>query len=148
MVDVKTETKINHSSEPVNPRTAIREARQRRLKLIAGDRPTTIKVYAVNETMRGVLRHSNGTRFREALDQGVEWPNDSFTARRIADGSVRTDGPGSGEEAEVDETLNPRQQSAARKAEQKVEEHKEEPSKNGKSKPQQQPQHQPQPPAA
>jgi hypothetical protein len=116
MVDVKTETKINHSSEPVNPRTAIREARQRRLKLIAGDRPTTIKVYAVNETMRGVLRHSNGTRFREALDQGVEWPNDSFTARRIADGSVRTDGPGSGEEAEVDETLNPRQQSAARKA--------------------------------
>jgi hypothetical protein len=150
MVDVKTETKINHENETkaVNPRTAIREARQRRLKLIAGDRPTTVKVFAVNETMRGVLRHSNGTRFREALDEGVEWPNDSFTARRIADGSVRTDGPGSGEEAEVDETLNPRQQSAARKAEQKVEEHKEEPSKNGKSKPQQQPQHQPQPPAA
>jgi hypothetical protein len=116
MVDVKTETKTNHNSKPVNPRTAIREARQRRLRLVASGKPATVKVYAANEAMREVLRHPTGTRFRDKLDQPVEWPNDSFTARRIADGSVRTDGPGSAEPIEGDESLNPRQQSAARKA--------------------------------
>ena len=117
MVDVRTETKTqNH--KPVNPRVAIREARQRRLRLIASGKPTTVKVYAANETMRAVLSHPGGKiRFHQGIDQAVEWPNDSFTARRIADGSVRTDGPGSSEEqAEPDEALNPRQQSAARKA--------------------------------
>jgi hypothetical protein len=114
MVDVKTETKPQ--TKPVNPRTAIREARQRRLRLVASGRAATVKVYAANETMQAVLRHPVGkVRFHQEIDQPVEWPNDSFTARRIADGSVRTDGPGSGEEAEPDESLNPRQQSAARK---------------------------------
>jgi hypothetical protein len=45
----------------------------------------------------------------------VEWPNDSFTSRRIADGSVRTDGAASADAAEPDETLNPREQAEARK---------------------------------
>jgi hypothetical protein len=123
MVDVKTETKIQ---KPVNPRAAIREARQRRLRLIKGDRPTTVKVYAANETYRQVRRHANGTRFRD--DGSAEWPNDSFTARRIADGSVRTDGAGSDELAEPDESLNPRQQAAANNAKAAKEEHS---SKNG-----------------
>lgn len=123
MVDVKTESKTSNASnaKPVNPRQAIREARQRRLKLITGNKgkASTIKVYAANDAMREVLRHPSGRggiRFREKLDQGVEWPNDSFTARRIAEGSVRTDGPGSAEYVEPDESLNPREQSAARKA--------------------------------
>ena len=111
MVDVKTETK------PVNPRTAIREARQRRLRLVSAGKATTIKVYAANEAMRSALRHSNGTRFRAELDQPVEWPDDSFTHRRIADGSVRTEAPAAGgHEAEADESLNPREQAAARSA--------------------------------
>jgi hypothetical protein len=117
MVDVKTETKTNHShnSKPVNPRQAIREARQRRLRVITAGKASTIKVYAANDVMREVLRHpGSGTRFRDTLEQPVEWPNDSFTARRIADGSVRTDGPGSGEPVADNESLNPRQQSAAR----------------------------------
>lgn len=128
MVDLKTQTK------PVNPRTAIREARQRRLRVVSNGKAATIKVYAANETMREVLRHANGTRFRDTLDQGVEWPNDSFTARRIADGSVRTDEPGSGEQAPPDESLNPRQQAAARKAKDTKET-----SKSAASKPQPQP---------
>jgi hypothetical protein len=110
MVDMKTQTKIAD-----DPRASRREARQRRLRLVAGGRPAAIKVWAANEDMREVLRHPNGIRFRDTLDQAVEWPNDSFTVRRIAEGSVRIDGPGSGEQAPLDETLNPREQSAARK---------------------------------
>lgn len=122
MVDMKTETKPQSQnsqisqSKPVNPRDAIRERRTRRLRLIAAGKPNTIKVFAANETMREVLRHGgNGMRFRDSIDQGVEWPNDSFTARRIKEGSVRTDGPGSGEMAEPDETLNAREQAEANK---------------------------------
>jgi hypothetical protein len=142
MVDVRTETKTNHNSTPVNPRTAIREARQRRLRLVSAGKNETVKVYAANEMMRAVLRHpAHGTRFRQELDQPVEWPNDSFTKRRIADGSVRTDGPGSAEEVEVDETLNPRQQSAARKAQATK-------AEKSESKPESKPQPQPQPHSA
>ena len=128
MVDVKTQTKPHHDSKhetkqtkPVNPRAAIREARQRRLRLVKGDANAVVKVYAASEPMRAVLRHPNGTRFRSTLDQGVEWPNDSFTKRRIADGSVRIDGAAaSGDPAPVDESLNPRQQSATRIVKQEV----------------------------
>ena len=151
MVDMKTETKPQthqHEEKRVNPRDAIRESRQRRLKLIAGNKPKTIKVYAANEDMRAVLRHGTGVRFRDKLDQAVEWPNDSFTARRIADGSVRTDGPGSGDQEAPDESLNPRQQSAARSGQQKVEQHKEEHSRNGGSKPKPQPEPHPSHPSA
>jgi len=110
MVDVKTQT------TPVNPRAAIRERRQRRLSLVSG-KPATVKVWAANEAMREVLRHPTGIRFRDNLDHPVEWPHDSFTARRIADGSVRTDGAAStGEPPEADESLNSREHAAALKA--------------------------------
>ena len=136
MVDAKTQNK----DKPVNPRDAIRERRQRRLRVITEGKDATVKVYAANETMRDALRHPVGNkRFRDKLDQAVEWPNDSFTARRIADGSVRTDGPGSGEMAEPDETLNAREQAEANKPKEQ---------KNGKaqaSQPAPQPPHQPQP---
>lgn len=128
------QTHQTHPTKPVDPRASLREARKRRLRLIAGDRPTTVKVYAANETLREVLRHANGTRFRDKIDQGVEWPNDTFTARRIADGSVRTDGPGSGDAAPDDETLNAREQAATRKPkddEAKNEARKEETSRTG-----------------
>jgi hypothetical protein len=96
-----------------DPRASLREKRRRRLRLIAGDRPATVKVFAANETMRDVLRHPVGARFRD--DMSAEWPNDSFTARRIKDGSVRIDGPGSGEQQPDDPSLNAREHSAARK---------------------------------
>jgi hypothetical protein len=147
MVDVKTETKPQTETKPVNPRDAIREARQRRLRVVAGNNAATVKVYPANETMRGVLHHPNGKiRFRQELDQPVEWPNDSFTKRRIAEGSVLTDGPGSGEAAEPDESLNAREHAEANKPKKK-EEAKE---TNGKSEQNAapKPQSQPQPPAA
>jgi len=128
------------ASPPESPRKAIRDARAARLRVIQGP-AKTVKVYAANEAMRGVLRHGNGTRFRASLDQAVEWPNDSFTARRIADGSVLTDAPGKAERAEPDPNQNPRQHAAAMKpkpAEPKAETKPEEakPSRASKSEPQ------------
>jgi hypothetical protein len=47
MVDTKTKVNIaDKQTERNDPREKLREARARRLKLIAGDRPTTVKVYA------------------------------------------------------------------------------------------------------
>jgi hypothetical protein len=112
MPDAKNHPHADNSL-PENPRKAIREAREARLRVIDGP-PKTIKVFAASEALRAVLRHSSGTRFRDRLDQGVEWPNDSFTKRRIADGSVRTE-PASGEWVEPDPSKNPREQAAANK---------------------------------
>jgi len=114
MVEMKTETKpVEKQAE--NPRKAIQERRDRRLRLIKGNQQEVVKVYAANEGLHDVLRHpANGMRFSGSIEQGVTWPNDSFTKRRIADGSVRTDGPGSGEMEEPDESLNAREQAAAR----------------------------------
>jgi len=114
MVEVKTE--VPQRAE--NPRKKIREARLARLKVVDGP-PKTVKVYAGSEALRGSLRHpgigGGGIRFRETLGEAVEWPNDAFTKRRIADGSVRTDGPGPEETPEVDETKNVREQAEASK---------------------------------
>ena len=87
MVDMKTDTKSHQTEKPVNPRDAIREARQRRMRLVSGGKPQPIKVYAANEDMRAVLRHpGSGIRFRDKIDQGVEWPNDRVLPRaRIED---------------------------------------------------------------
>lgn len=110
MPEMKVTTQANG-----NPRQVIRDERMARLKRINDDgRPAMVKVYAGSEDMRRLLRHANGTRFRAAMDQPVEWPNDSFTARRLAEGSIRLDGAASGEIA-VDPNLSPRMQAAARK---------------------------------
>jgi hypothetical protein len=45
-------------------------------------------VYPVNEDVRKKIKHPNGIGFRDTLDQGVDWPNDSFTQRRLAGGTV------------------------------------------------------------
>jgi hypothetical protein len=116
-----------------NPRDAIRAARAARLKVITGP-AKTVKVFAANESMRMLMRHANGTRFGSALDQGVEWPIDGFTTRRLAEGSISTE-PGSGDGfAEADQTTNPREQAAANKPRPKgtpkVEPHRSEPKSN------------------
>jgi len=38
------------------------------------------------EHLRGTLAHPNGMRFRP--EGSIEWPNDRFTQRRIADGDI------------------------------------------------------------
>lgn len=106
MTEVRTQT--------VNPRAAIREARQQRLRVAHSGTPT-VKVWPANEAVRQALRHGSGIRFRKSLNDSVEWPNDSFTKRRIAEGAVLTEGPGAGgEPPKVEETHNARQQAATR----------------------------------
>jgi hypothetical protein len=46
-----------------------------------------VRVVPVREDLRGILKHPNGMRFRP--EGSVEWPNDRFTQRRIADGDIK-----------------------------------------------------------
>jgi len=45
-----------------------------------------MRVWPKNEEMKRMLRHANGTGFRE--DGTADWPDDSFTARRVRDGDI------------------------------------------------------------
>lgn len=122
----------NHAApaeKPENPRKAIREARERRLRVIEGP-PKTVKVYAANEAMRGAMRHTNGTRFRSNISDGVEWPNDTFTKRRIAEGSILTEAGGGREYTAPDETKNAREHAAANKPKSAQPEPAEQPEQN------------------
>ena len=90
------------------------DRRDARLKLIRDNAAVPmVKVYAGNETMRRLLKHPSAGAFR-SMGDAVEWPNDSFTTRRIRDGSVRTDGPASGDTPPDDDKLNARERAAAR----------------------------------
>jgi hypothetical protein len=48
-----------------------------------------VRVWPAHEGIRKVIYHPTGRiRFRETLEESVEWPNDAFTKRRIIDGDV------------------------------------------------------------
>jgi len=102
------------TKEGENPRKAIREARLAKLRVIDGP-PKTVKVYAASEGLRSSLRHATGARFASKLDQAVEWPNDSFTHRRLMDGSISFERSSGGADSEPDETTNAREQAAVNK---------------------------------
>ena len=46
-----------------------------------------LRVVPVREDLRAILKHPNGMRFRP--EGSVEWPDDRFTRRRIADGDIK-----------------------------------------------------------
>lgn len=50
----------------------------------------SIRVWPASEAIRKLMKHPAGIKFRETLDESVEWPLDTFTRRRIADGDVLT----------------------------------------------------------
>jgi hypothetical protein len=103
------------AKEGENPRKAIREARLAKLKVIDGP-PKTIKVFAASERLRSSLRHATGAGFASKLDQAVEWPNDSFTHRRLKDGSISLEqSTDRADDSEPDETTNAREQAAVNK---------------------------------
>jgi hypothetical protein len=70
--------------DPLAARMAKRTAKLARQKAL---RPAGIRVEPRDEDMRRVLKSSKGVAFRSS--GSAEWPNDRFTQRRIADGSVR-----------------------------------------------------------
>jgi hypothetical protein len=60
-----------------------------------GNAPPRIRVWPANESVRKVIFHPAGKiRFAETLEESVEWPYDTFTRRRIADGDILLEGPG------------------------------------------------------
>jgi hypothetical protein len=56
-----------------------------------------MQVWPKNEEMRKILRHPNGVGFHP--EGSVEWPDDTFTYRRITDGDVTTEAPAAAPEA-------------------------------------------------
>jgi hypothetical protein len=74
-------------SQQVN-RPAGRKVHPERLRLIAEARKIPrVRVEPTSEEFRRAIRHPSGMRFRP--EGSVEWPNDRFTQRRIAEGAVR-----------------------------------------------------------
>jgi hypothetical protein len=78
----------------VSTKVSLRKQRQNeRMARVRAFRPKGVRVVPANDQLRRVLKHPNGVGFRP--EGSVEWPNDRFTKRRIADGSVRLeDKPG------------------------------------------------------
>jgi hypothetical protein len=46
-----------------------------------------VRVVPAREELRAILKHPNGVRLRS--EGSVEWPNDRFTQRRLADGDIK-----------------------------------------------------------
>jgi hypothetical protein len=53
-----------------------------------------MQVWPKNDDIRRVLYHPTGVHFR--ADGPADWPDDSYTHRRIAEGDVTTSDPGAG----------------------------------------------------
>jgi len=52
-------------------------------------KPEVVRVRATDEKYRKALRHGvTHKRFMPDINQSVEWPNDTFTHRRLREGSV------------------------------------------------------------
>jgi hypothetical protein len=68
-------------------KVALRGLRQReRVQKLAEAAPAGVRVVPAKEEYRAVLKHPNGGGFPET--GSAEWPDDRFTKRRLADGSV------------------------------------------------------------
>jgi hypothetical protein len=71
----------------VHSKVALRGLRHReRMQKLNEAAPTGIRVIPAKEEYRKVLKHPRGSAFPET--GSVEWPDDRFTKRRLADGSV------------------------------------------------------------
>ena len=65
----------------------LRGLRQReRVQKLAEAAPAGVRVVPAKEEYRAVLKHPNGSGF--PASGSAEWPDDRFTKRRLADGSV------------------------------------------------------------
>lgn len=71
----------------VTSKVALRGLRHReRVQKLAEAAPSGVRVVPAKEEYRKVLKHPKGAAFPET--GSVEWPDDRFTKRRLADGSV------------------------------------------------------------
>jgi hypothetical protein len=78
----------------INPDTTVslRGQRQRdRMEKLRAAIPPGIRVVPSNDDMRRVLKHPSSGGFR--AQGGATWPNDRFTKRRLADGTIKREEP-------------------------------------------------------
>ena len=61
-------------------------ARERTEMMRASAKATGVRVVPANEDVRRVMKHPHSGGFPKT--GGAEWPDDRFTKRRLADGSV------------------------------------------------------------
>lgn len=64
-------------------------ARERLDKIKNARPPAGIRVVPASDELRKVLRHPRGARFPS--DGSAEWPNDTFTKRRLAEGAIKVE---------------------------------------------------------
>jgi hypothetical protein len=74
-------------------KSSLRGLRQReRMEKIREARPAGVRVTPANDEMRRLLKHPKSGGFRK--EGSVEWPDDRFTKRRLADGSITRESDG------------------------------------------------------
>lgn len=77
-------------------KASLRGLRQReRMEKMREALPSGVRVTPANENMRKLLKHPKSGGFRK--EGSVEWPNDRFTKRRLADGSITREGGKNGD---------------------------------------------------
>jgi hypothetical protein len=90
----------------VTSKVALRGLRQReRMQKLAEAAPPGIRVVPAKDEYRAVLKHPKSGGF--AATGSAEWPDDRFTKRRLADGSVTRE---SAPKAKRDEGPRPKHQ--------------------------------------
>ncbi|MFH0298357.1 hypothetical protein AAFX91_14160 [Bradyrhizobium sp. 31Argb] len=78
----------DRSNDKPTKEVSIRKQHQLdRLAKVRSFRPKPVRVTPASDELRKVLKHPNGSGFLPG-GGSAEWPNDRFTKRRIADGSV------------------------------------------------------------
>ena len=79
-------TIVKTSRRPPNARKANKE---RLAAIAAANRPdiAAVRVVPTSDALRRVLMHPSGRKLRAT--GSTEWPMDKFTARRLAEGSIK-----------------------------------------------------------
>jgi hypothetical protein len=79
--------------QQAQPEVSIRRQQQlaRMERVRKGVEVSRVRVTPRDDTVRALIRHPRGGKFRSVGD--IEWPNDRFTQRRIAEGSVTVSPP-------------------------------------------------------
>jgi hypothetical protein len=74
---------VNVSAKPMSPgaRMKARAQRVRDMKKVVG-----VRVEPANDDMRRLLKHPRAGGFRS--EGSIEWPDDTFTKRRLKEGSI------------------------------------------------------------
>lgn len=102
------------SSTITSPRSKKRKDRLAKIATGRGVAMPTVRVVPRDDDMRRLLKHPKAGAFRSS--GASNWPNDRFTTRRLADGSITLEGGEKQQEGEKPQQHEKPQQSRARGA--------------------------------